>query len=368
MHFTFHLPTKIFFGTDCIANNSAEFALQGKRPLIVTGRTSAKASGALTDIETALKQSGLQWTVFDSIEENPSFATVEAGGQVARSFGADMIIGVGGGSPLDAAKAIAVLATSPVRAQQLFDGGFPAQPLPVIAVPLTAGTGSEVTQYSILTDTERQTKRSFAHRDIFPKAAFLDARYTQTLSQQITISTAIDALSHAIEGFLSKRSTLMSDLMACEAIGHFRGMFANLERNQLTLADREKLLYASLLGGVVIAQTGTTMIHSLGYSLTYFRNIPHGRANGLLLAEALRFMQPAVPEKIDAILHTLGLPDITALKVTLERLLGEEHPWSHDELESFSAIALQAANIANTPKIPSGDDLKRVLAESTAQN
>lgn len=365
MNFTFQLPTQIFFGAECILNNRVALNRWGKRALIVTGRSSARKSGALTDMQQALDQQGIPWAIFDQIEENPSFTMVEAGGTAARAHQADMIIGIGGGSPLDAAKAIAVLAVNKIPARQLFDGNFPLSPCPVLAVPLTAGTGSEVTHYSILTDTERQTKRSFADPGIFPKAAFLDARYTQSLSQQVTICTAIDALSHAIEGYLSKRSTVMSDHFAIEAIGHFRGIFASLEQNQLTLAEREKMLYASLLGGIVIAQTGTTMIHSLGYSLTYFRKIPHGRANGLLLAEALRFMQPAVPEKTGVILDILGMPDIDALKVTLERLLGEEHPWSSDELDSYASIAMQAANIANTPRFPDREDLKQVLARST---
>lgn len=364
MNFTYHLPTKIFFGSNCIAESSVEFSFWGMRPLIVTGRSSAKKSGALADVETVLKQLGMEWSLYDRIEENPSFATVEAGGAAARAHDADMIIGIGGGSALDAAKAIAVLAVNDIPARKLFDGNFQAQPLPVIAIPLTAGTGSEVTQYSILTDTERQTKRSFAGRALFPKAAFLDARYTQSLSQTITINTAIDALSHAVEGYLSRRSTAMSDHLAIDAIRHFSGMFNALGRDSLTLAEREELLYVSLLGGMVIAQTGTTMIHSLGYSLTYFRNIQHGRANGLLLAEALRFMQPAAPEKIASVLAALGIPEIDTLKKTMSSLLGPEKPLTQEELDRFSGIALLAANIANTPRIPDESDLKSVLAAS----
>ncbi|HSW62231.1 MAG TPA: iron-containing alcohol dehydrogenase family protein [Dissulfurispiraceae bacterium] len=364
MNFTFHLPAKIFFGLECVAKNSAEFALWGKHALIVTGRSSAIASGALADVLAALGSHGMTWEIFDRIEENPSFATVEAGGAAARCYKADMIIGIGGGSPLDAAKAIAVLAGNRISARQLFDGNFPAPPLPIIAVPLTAGTGSEVTQYSILTDAERRTKRSFADRGVFPKAAFLDARYTQSLSRTVTINTAIDALSHAVEGYLSKRSNFMSDQLALNAICHFGKMIGALGRDILSIDERERLLYVSLLGGMVIAQTGTTMVHSLGYSLTYFRNIPHGRANGLLLAEALRYAEKTVPGKIAAILEALGLHSIDELKDTMLLLLGPEEPWTAEELETFSSIALQAANIANTPKVPDQGDLKRVLINS----
>ncbi|KAF0183090.1 MAG: iron-containing alcohol dehydrogenase [Nitrospirae bacterium] len=364
MNFTFQLPTKIFFGLECVAKNSAEFAQWGTRALIVTGRSSARASGALPDIQQALAQHGITWTVYDEIEENPSLAAVETGGAAARDHRADMIIGIGGGSPLDAAKAIAVLAVNEMRARQLFGGNFPAPPLPIIAVPLTAGTGSEVTQYSILTDTERRTKRSFANRCVFPKAAFLDARYTQSLSRSVTINTGIDALSHAVEGYLSRRGSFMSDQLALDAIRQFGKAIEALGKDVLTIEERERLLYVSLLGGMVIAQTGTTMVHSLGYSLTYFRNIPHGRANGLLLTEALRFNQAAVPEKIAAILAALGMKTLDELKTALSQLLGAEKPCTPDEIETFANIAIQATNIANTPRIPDVADLKMVLADS----
>ncbi len=364
MNFTFHVPTKIFFGADCIAKNAAELAGWGKRALLITGRSSARKSGALADIEAALKNHGIPWDTYDRIEENPSFAAIESGGAAARTFGAEMIIGIGGGSPLDAAKAIAALAANEMNAGQLFGGQFPVRPLPVIAVPLTAGTGSEVTQYSILTDTERQTKRSFSHPDIFPKVAFLDARYTESLPRQVTVNTAVDALSHAVEGYLSKRGTCISDHLAIDAIRHFGNMVKALEHEKRTLAEREELLYASLLGGMVIAQTGTTMVHSLGYSLTFFRNIPHGRANGLLLTEYLRFLQPVTPEKVSAILKALGLESIDECGLLMRTLLGEEDALTEEELEKFSRIARQATNLVNTPRIPDIDDLKNVLNAS----
>lgn len=364
MSFTFHVPTRVFFGTGCIQENSAELARWGQRALIVTGRSSARTSGALDDMQQALDRQGITWAIFDRIEENPSLATVESGSAAARAHRADMIIGIGGGSPLDAAKAIAALAANNISARQLFDGAFAVQPLPVIAVPLTAGTGSEVTQYSILTDTESRTKRSFADRSVFPKAAFLDARYLHALPAPITINTAVDALSHAVEGYLSRRSTVISNMLALEAIRSFGTVMKALSQKTFSPDDRERLLYVSLLGGMVIAQTGTTMVHSLGYSLTYFRNIPHGRANGLLLAEALRFAEPEVPEKIAAILAALGLESLDALKDTMHLLLGPEEPWTPEELETFADIALLAANIANTPKVPGRNDLQQVLINS----
>jgi alcohol dehydrogenase class IV len=364
MNFTFNIPTKIFFGANCILTHCSEFAIWGRRPLIVTGKSSAKKSGALADVQTALTSMNMQWHLFDQIEENPSFSTIEAGAIHARTHNADMIIGIGGGSPLDAAKAIAALAVHDFSVDSLFDGPFKRTPLPVVAVPLTAGTGSEVTPYSVLTDRKRQTKRSLSDRSLFPRAAFLDARYTLSLSKDATINTAVDALSHAIEGFLSRKSSEMSDMFALEALRSFRGIIQNLSQNTLTLTEREQLLFASLLSGIVIAQTGTTMIHPLGYSLTYFRSIPHGRANGLLLAESLRFMQEQASDKITTILKTLDFTDLNTLKTTMRLLVGAERPLTAEERTIFINKALQAANIANTPKIPDAQDLERILIDS----
>lgn len=364
MEILYHMPTKIYFGNDCVGKNSGEFARWGKQALIVTGRRSAKASGALEDIQQALSKQGIGWEVFDRIEENPTLAMAEAGAQMARQAKAEMVIGIGGGSPLDAAKAIAALAVNDMAARGLFDGNFPVRPLPVLAVPITAGTGSEVTQYSILVDDERQTKRSFSHPDIFPKAAFLDARYTNSLPLNVTINTALDALSHSLEGYVSKKANVISDSLALEAMRAFSKTVPGLKSQNLTGEVREELLYVSMLGGMVIAQTGTTMVHSLGYSLTYFRDIPHGRANGLLLAEYLRFIQPVVPERVDSILGALGLKSVDEAKDLFRDLLGEPEELTAKEVEEFTGIAIQAANIANTSRKPCQDELKQVLSDS----
>jgi alcohol dehydrogenase class IV len=364
MELLYHMPTKIYFGTDCVSKNSGEFSRWGKQALIVTGRRSAQASGALADIKQALNKQGIGWVVFDQVEENPTFATVEAGRQLACRAKTDMVIGIGGGSPMDAAKAVAALAVNDFAACGLYEGKFAVQPLPVLAVPITAGTGSEVTPYSVLVDTERQTKRNFAHPGIFPKAAFLDACYTNSLPWQVTVNTAADALSHALEGYVSKKANMMSDSLALESMRYFSRTVPALTGRSLVLQDREQLLYASLLGGMVVAQTGTTMVHSLGYSLTVIRGIPHGRANGLLLAEYLRFIQPAVPAKVDSILQALGLRTVDECKALFRELLGAPEALTAKEVEEFSFSAIQTANIANTARKPSQDDLKQVLKDS----
>ncbi len=366
MDFRFSMPTEIFFGTACVVQNGDVFARYGKKALLVTGKHSARVSGALSDVETALGQRKIAWRVFDGVGENPTFAQVEAGAALARQFRPDMVVAIGGGSPLDAAKAIAMLATNEMPAAALFGGGFAKAPLPVLAIPLTAGTGSEVTQYAILTDDAKQTKRGFATPENFPKVAFLDARYTASLPAQVTVHTAVDALSHLLEGYLSRRATALTDALALTGMATLAEVVPALKAGEFSASDREKLLYASLLGGVVIAQTGTTAVHALGYSLTYFRQIPHGQANGLLMGEYLRLNWPACEEKIAALLSVLKLPDVDGFARLMTELIGTGPTLGEEEVGKFAAIAAQAASVAWTARDLTEADLAAWLRASLA--
>jgi alcohol dehydrogenase class IV len=364
MQFGYYMPTRIFFGPNCVIQNQAEFAKWGKRALIVTGRNSARVSGALLDVCAALDQQNIAWKIFDQIGENPTFAMVEAGGATGREFKPDMVVAIGGGSPLDAAKAIAVLAVNDFAAARLYDGEYAVEPLPILAIPITAGTGSEVTQYSVLTDVERQTKRGFAQFSLFAKAAFLDARYTQSLSPAVTIDTAVDALSHCVEGYLAKRATVVSDALAIEAIRRFGEIRQELDKPEISLAVREALLYVSMLGGMVIAQTSTTTVHALGYSLTYFHQVPHGRANGLLMGEYLQFHAEAATEKIACLLAAMQMQSIDEFKQWLDNLFPGKTCLTDLQVEEYAVLATKTANVANTLRQPNHAELKELLRKS----
>ncbi|HEX9058722.1 MAG TPA: iron-containing alcohol dehydrogenase, partial [Clostridia bacterium] len=221
MEFKFHMGTKAFFGIESVLKNKGEFLKYGRHAFIVCGKSSAYESGALKDVIAVLEENDINYNVYDSIENNPSLENVSHAGRKAAEFQADFIIGIGGGSPLDASKAIAVLAVNRIDPLELFKNKFDVKPLPIIAIPTTAGTGSEVTPYSILTRSDVTTKMSFGNEDTFPRASFLDPRYTQSMEYGTTVNTAIDAFSHALEGYMTKRSTPASDIIAKEAIRIF---------------------------------------------------------------------------------------------------------------------------------------------------
>lgn len=353
----FILPVKIISGHDCVKDSETEICTFGKKFLIVTGRSSAKKCGALDDVIHALESGKCEYEVFDKIPSNPDIDIVYEGAKAARQAGAEAVIAIGGGSPMDAAKAIALLATQDIARDELFSGCYEEKNLPVICVPTTAGTGSEVTQYSILTNHKAKTKTTLSAPFMFPKLALLDGKYMAGLPERTTVNTAMDAMTHLMESYLSVKAgdiTRSLSTVGLEIIGR---KLEKLSRFDLSDEDRAELLTASNLGGIVIAQTGTTAVHAMGYSLTYFKEIDHGRANGLLMAEYLRFAEKTAPGPVEKVLKATGFKDVSSFGKFISELLGEREKITSEELKMYSEAAIKAKNIPNSIAVPSEEDL-----------
>lgn len=364
MSYKYYMPTKLVFGQDCIQEYSELFSVYGKKAMIVSGKHSSKINGSQEDVSSALDKQNIEYIIFDKVMSNPTTKCCFEGAKIAKEFGVDFIVAIGGGSPMDAAKAIALLAEQEISEEQLLKGEFEHKALPVIAVPTTAGTGSEVTQYAILTNDLVQSKTGVASEAIFPRIAFVDSKYMRDLSVEITINTAIDALSHAVEGILSVRSSVLSDTLAQESIELFSRCIQSLgeakTRNSIETINnkiRDILAKCSTLAGMVIAQTGTTVVHAMGYSLTYFKAIDHGRANGLLLAQYLELVEKKEPELIDKILHPMGLKTVQAFSQLMDTLLGEHEIVTAKEIERFSEKAVNTGNMNNCRVRPTQEDV-----------
>jgi alcohol dehydrogenase class IV len=360
----YYMPTRVIMGKDCIKSNPEIFLEIGRKILIVTGAKSAKNNGSLDDILSVLSSNGQAWTIFDRVTPNPSIACVKEGAAFAQKEKVDSIIAIGGGSPMDAAKAINLLACQDISDENLFSGKYGTEILPMIFVPTTAGTGSEVTPYSVLTNDRAQTKTSLGSPILFPKYAFLDAKYMKDMPLDITINTAIDALSHSIEGMITKRANPITNSIAAESIRRISSCFEALKSGDLSLEQRFELLYGSTLAGMVIANTGTTAVHSMGYSLTYFHNVDHGRANGLILAAFMSYINKYDSRLITSILSIMGFKTIQEFKDTLDILLGERRALSREEVERYAAIAAKSRNASNSIVIPDMEDLVGILSEA----
>ena len=357
------MPTKIFCGRDCIAKHADALRTLGTHALIVTGKSSAK-NGALADVCAALEQNGQGYTLFDRVTPNPTVGCVREGIALLESAGADFVVAIGGGSPMDAAKAIATLCVQPRTDEEIFAGGYRAEALPMAHVPTTAGTGSEVTPYSILTNDKGQTKTSITSPAMFPVYAFLDGKYMNGLSRATTVNTAMDALSHAVEGMLSRNATPISDALACESMRILYPLLPKAHAETLTADDRDALLYASALAGMTIAQSGTTAVHGMGYALTYFHHIDHGRANGLLLGEMLRLCEEKGLPQVKKIVSACGCGSVENFCSCLAELIGEKEEIPRETLVGYAARAMQNKNIKKSAYEPTQAEAERLYLRS----
>lgn len=364
--FQYYMPTKVFFGTGCILEHQDAMKDLGNKAMVVTGKHSAKKNGSLADVEQALNALGKEWIVFDEIEENPSVETVVKGGKLAAENGISFVIGIGGGSPMDSAKAISVLGKNQgMDTQEALFGREKMEHLPVVEIPTTAGTGSETTQFSIVTLHQQRTKASIAPK-IFAEVSFLDAHYMETLSPVTTNNTAVDALTHLIEAYMAKKANFFSDRMAEMGLTVFQGCMDALKKREYSLEIREKLMLASTIAGITIAQAGTSLPHALGYHLTYEKKIPHGRANGILTKAYLETFP--TQEKVKVLLSFLGFKDLTELGDFLDAVLETTEEVTLEESKKYAKQAFSnKAKLASYPYDLTEEDLVTIYQKSFAK-
>ena len=362
MDFKYLMPTQIYFGEDVVLKNKEVFSQIGTKALIITGRSSAKKNGSYDDVAKALSERGIEYLLFDEIEENPSLETIEKGGQIGKENHVDFVIGIGGGSPMDAAKAIAVFVKNPeINMDNIFDRGE-LESIPVVAVATTSGTGSEVTQYSIVTSNKEKTKKNLG-QSIFPKVAFLDSQYTFDLPYDITVNTTVDAFTHLVEGYLNSNSTYMSDIYGEKGFELFKYCFEKLVNKELDSEFRSSVMLASALGGMQIAQNGTSLPHGMGYPLTYFKGLPHGLANGVLTIEYLKSFKKQT--KIEKMLNILGLASLEELKVIFEKLIDVKIDITVEEIKEYSRdFSSNEAKLKNHTEKVEFEDIVRIYSNS----
>ena len=300
----FHVPTEIRFGAGALEQLAACSEAMGATPFLVTGRRSVRASGVLDRALAMLPRA----VHFDAIDENPTTEMCDAAAAACRAGGCDHVVAIGGGSPMDVAKAVAGLARHEGPCAGFFGRDtFPNGALPVIAVPTTAGTGSEVTPYAVLVRTDEERKQTIGGRCLFPSVALLDPELTRTLSPGLTAATGLDALSQAMEGFVSKKRTPLGNALALDACRRIRRWLPVAAADGANLEARSQVLYAAMLSGCIIAQSGTTLVHGMGYHYTLTHGVQHGLANGLLLAPVFAFNATQAPEAVATLAEALGV-------------------------------------------------------------
>ena len=304
----FYMPTRIHFGQGKIEQIGTIAGLYGKKAFVVTGKSSARKLGFSQTIEEKLKQAKIKPVFFEQVEPNPQVDTIEKGVSLFNEKRCDMIIALGGGSPLDAAKVIGILINNPGPVSRYFGKNKVKNDIPpLIAIPTTSGSGSEVTPYAVITDTadEGHLKKVMGDPGLFPREALIDPLLTLSAPPQLTSDAGIDALSHAVESFLSKNSFLLSETIALEAVRIIGEYLPRVLRQPENIEVRSYLMYAATLGGLAIAQTGATVMHAMGYPLVSKLGLPHGRVIGMLLPWFWEYSFPGNPEKFSTIIACL---------------------------------------------------------------
>jgi alcohol dehydrogenase class IV len=305
----FQTTPRILMGPGTLAQTAAEVhRLKARNVLIVTDK-GLIAAGLASRLEAVLTGAGIAWSRFDAVEPDPRFEIAVQAAEMAKKEKADLVIGLGGGSPLDIAKVCAVLTTNTKPVGELFGIDMvPEAGLTTILIPTTAGTGSEVTPIAILSDEHEKLKKGIVSPRLFPAAAILDPELTLGMPPRVTASTGLDALIHAVEAFTSKNANSISDVLARRAMqlvfGNIRKAYANGE----DLAARANMLEGSLLAGMAFANAGVTAVHAFAYPIGAEFHIPHGVANSIMLPPVMEFNMLGNLEKFAEMAGIFGEP------------------------------------------------------------
>lgn len=326
MEFSYFMPVRLFFGSGVVEQLGGKAKEYGSRALIVTGRSSTKKSGLLDRVSGLLSKEGLAVTVFDQVEPNPLTTTVMEGAALARREKCDVVIGLGGGSIMDAAKAVAFAAVNEGDVTEYIScARTGAACLPILLVPTTCGTGSEANPFAVLTNPATMDKKSLWGDLIYPKASFVDPELMKTMPPRVLASVGFDALTHNMEGYLATRSQPITDQLALRGIALGAKSLPALCNAQGTQEDWENVTLASLLGGIVINTAGVGGGHGLEHPVSGKYNVVHGQGLAALTPPLIRRSYQSKPERYAAISRLLGGKDETDCAQAVERFLDTIH-------------------------------------------
>jgi len=369
----FSTTPRIIMGPGSVKTIGAEVKTLGiSRVLIVTDK-GVIAAGLMKPIEESLKASKVKYAVFDKVEPDPRYEIVADCVETARQSKAQMLIGLGGGSPMDITKVSAVMLTNKGPIGSYFGIGLIPKPgLPTILIPTTAGTGSEVTPIAILSDEGEKLKKGIVSPYLYPAMGVLDPELTTGLPPHVTAATGMDALIHAIEAYTSINASTITDMYCIKAIEliskNLRTAFAKGDN----IEARTAMMEAALLAGIGFANAGVTAVHAFAYPIGAEFHIPHGVANTLMLPHVIRFNVLGNLEKFAQLAKPFGLPVegiVDRVIATIDRLADDIRVPRH--LADFGVkekdIPMLAEGVmkvtrllANNPRTLTLDDAKRI--------
>lgn len=382
LSFTFSIPTQIIFGCGRIEELSKKInELQCSNVLIVTDK-GITSSGILDSVKDNLEKSGINFTIFDEVEPNPLDSTVERGKDMALREGCDIVVGIGGGSSMDSAKAIAMRVKNQEGSLLDYVGIDKVKnpPIPIIAVPTTSGTASELTIFSVLTNSRDMTKISIGSELLTPKIALCDPLLTVSMPPYITATTGMDALTHAIESYVNTLATPVTKALALESIKIITKDLRRAVSRGDDISARTNMLLASLMAGISFRHTRLGIAHALAMPLGSWNiRLPHGLANAIVLPYVMEFNLPGNLEGYKEIALAMGESPSSTLRETALKAVKAVKDLIHDiglpgrlkdvgvrreDLDKIAVEAMKSGNLAVNPRFCRKEDLLRILEAS----
>lgn len=311
MEFEFCLPQRVVFGNGRIASLADLAGEFGKSVLLVTGGSSLRVSGVLDSIIEGLRQRSLCCTEFSGISHEPTVEDIDAGCAFARQTDCEVVVGIGGGSVLDAAKAISGLLTNGGSVLDYLEGVGKGKKIskpsvPFIAIPTTAGTGSEVTKNAVIRSDKMKFKKSIRSLHLIPNIALLDPELTLDLPPNITAQSGMDALTQVIEAYISRKAQPLASAIAIDGIRRIGNSILAAYENGNDLSAREQVLLGAHESGIALANAGLGAVHGLASAFGALYAIPHGLACAILLPHVLKRNLPGLPDRAKEIAVALS--------------------------------------------------------------
>lgn len=370
----FVIPNHTVVGTNVLGEAAPLLKKMGNKAFIVTGRHVA-VSDMMKQLTALLDENGIDCVIFDGITGEPTDTMIEKGVEMLKSSGCDFIIGIGGGSPLDSAKAIAAMAVNKGSIADYNGKEITGEILPLAAIPTTAGTGSEATKFTVITDSEKGIKMLLKGDVLVPKLAIVDSSFTVGAPKSVTSATGLDALTHAVEAYTSRKAFSMTDTLAVSAVKRIMKYLPIAYKEPDNSLAREQMSIAALEAGICINNSSVTIVHGMSRPIGALFHVPHGMSNAMLLKECLSFAVSGAYEKFANLGRETGVAsdsdsDETAAEKFIDSLQNicdvceiptlEQYGIDRDEyyskISKMATDAVASGSPANTVKEVTVDD------------
>lgn len=370
----FVIPNHTVVGTNVLGEAAPLLKKMGNKAFIVTGRHVA-VSDMTKQLTALLDENGIDCVIFDGITGEPTDTMIENGVEMLKSSGCDFIIGIGGGSPLDSAKAIAAMAVNEGSIADYNGKEITGEILPLAAIPTTAGTGSEATKFTVITDSEKGIKMLLKGDVLVPKLAIVDSSFTVGAPKSVTSATGLDALTHAVEAYTSRKAFSMTDTLAVSAVKRIMKYLPIAYKEPDNSLAREQMSIAALEAGICINNSSVTIVHGMSRPIGALFHVPHGMSNAMLLKECLSFAVSGAYEKFANLGRETGVAsdsdsDETAAEKFIDSLQNicdvceiptlEQYGIDRDEyyskISKMATDAVASGSPANTVKEVTVDD------------